>query len=310
LDQAGIAPLAGVIHAAGIVDDGMIADLDEAKLQRILAPKVSGTWLLHQATRSMDLDFFVLFSSIAAQLGNLGQSAYAAGNAFMDGLAADRHRRGLAATSINWGPWAESGMAASMQVDRFSAQGIRRLVPAQGLRTLKYLIREMQVQATVADVDWPVFGASHGLSGKTGLFAALVAEGKRGQPEADKPNTVRDITAELRKALPVERSGLLRLYLQDIVRETLGYGESEPIAADQPLVAQGFDSLMSVDMRNRLGRGLGTVLPASLLFDYPTLDRIGDYLLQSVIHFDEAPAESAPAVTADQLLSEIEKLLG
>jgi acyl transferase domain-containing protein/NADPH:quinone reductase-like Zn-dependent oxidoreductase/NADP-dependent 3-hydroxy acid dehydrogenase YdfG len=299
--------LAGVVHAAGLLDDGMIADLDAARLDRVMAPKVAGAWHLHTATTGMALDFFVLFSSVAAIIGNLGQGGYAAANAFMDGLAAYRRRQGLQATSINWGPWAEAGMAATLEVDRFAAQGIRQLAPAQGLRLFGRMLAEMPVEATVAAIDWPAYGAAHGL-GKAGLFSELL--GAPGTPDAlPDAAAARDIVTELRAALPVQREDLLRRYLQDLARQTLGYGEGESIAIDQPLVAQGFDSLMSVDMRNRLNRSLGRVLPASLLFDYPTLERIARYLLESMIILEAAPA-AEPVATARELLDELERLTG
>jgi acyl transferase domain-containing protein/NADPH:quinone reductase-like Zn-dependent oxidoreductase/short-subunit dehydrogenase len=306
--------LAGIIHAAGVLDDGMIADMDLARMDRIMAPKVAGAWMLHQATRHLKLDFFVLFSSVAAMIGNLGQSGYAAANAFMDGLAAHRRRRGLAATSINWGPWAETGMAANLGVDRFASQGIQPLSPAAGLRALKRVLTENPVQAMVADIDWAAYGSAHGLTGKAGLFAGLVTQGspqgRQLKQDDTKAAVARDIVAELRAVLPVERGELIRDYLRELARQTLGYGKDEHIAIDQPLVDQGFDSLMSVDMRNRLNRALGRALPASLLFDYPTLDRVARYLLETVIVFDEAPQVETPAATPEQLLAEIEALIG
>jgi NAD(P)-dependent dehydrogenase (short-subunit alcohol dehydrogenase family)/acyl carrier protein len=306
--------LAGIIHAAGVLDDGMIADMDLARMDRIMAPKVAGAWMLHQATRHLKLDFFVLFSSVAAIIGNLGQSGYAAANAFMDGLAAHRRRRGLAAVSINWGPWAETGMAANLEVDRFAAQGIQPLSPAAGLRALKRVLTENPVQAVVADIDWASYGSAHGLNRKAGLFSGLVTQGspQGSQVKQDdgKAPVARDIVAELRAVLPVERGELIREYLRDLARQTLGYVKGEHIAIDQPLVDQGFDSLMSVDMRNRLNRALGRALPASLLFDYPTLDRVARYLLETVIAFDEAPQVETPAATPEQLLAEIEALIG
>ncbi|MYM92140.1 KR domain-containing protein, partial [Rugamonas sp. FT82W] len=172
-------PLAGVVHAAGLLEDGMIADLDAGRLARVLAPKVAGGWNLHRSTEKLDLDFFLLFSSVAAIIGNLGQGAYAAGNAFLDGLAIWRRRRGLAATSLNWGPWAEAGMAAALENDRFAAMGIRQLAPAQGLRAMMRLIGESPIQAVVADIDWAAYGRAHEIAGGRGLFAAVA-----GAPEA------------------------------------------------------------------------------------------------------------------------------
>jgi len=304
------APLRGIIHAAGLLDDGMIADLDGGKFGRVMAPKVKGTWNLHQATQSLNLDFFVLFSSVAAIIGNLGQANYAAANAFMDGFAAFRRHLGLAATCINWGPWAEAGMAASLETDHFSAQGIRALAPAQGLRILKHVLRENILQPTVADIDWPAYAQAHGLDGQAGLFAALVADAGKVDDRAATVVASRDIVAELGAVLPVERGALLRDFLQSLARQTLGYGEQETVEFDQPLVEQGFDSLMSVDMRNRLNKSLGRALPASLLFDYPTLDKIARHLLDHVVRFDETPAPAPVASATEALLDEIDNLIG
>ncbi len=303
-------PLAGVFHAAGLLEDGMIADLELAQLDRILAPKVTGGWLLHQATRHLDLDLFVCFSSVAAMIGNLGQGGYAAANAGLDGLALYRRRRGLAAVSVNWGPWAEAGMAATLETDRFILQGIRQIAPTQALRTMARLLADPPVQAVVADIDWGAYGRAHGLDDRAGLFAALVGAKETATLHAAEDAVARDIIAEVQAALAGEREEMMRRYLQDLARQTLGYAHGEPIAADKPLADQGFDSLMSVDMRNRLNRGLGRTLPASLLFDYPTLDRIGRHLLETMLPVATAPPPSAPAASAEDILDEIESLIG
>lgn len=300
--------LAGVIHAAGVLDDGMITDLTWDRIGKVMAPKSVGASNLDRATRHLDLDFFVLFSSIAALIGNLGQSGYAAANAFLDGLAARRRELGLAASSVNWGPWAEGGMAAQLSNERFSAQGIRFLKPEQALRALDLTLREGHAQAAVADMDWNLYAKSHGLDGAAGLFSTLIAETASSPARTAAAKTrEKSVVAELREALAGERRNLLRKFLQEMAREALGYGESETVAPDQPLVEQGFDSLMTVDMRNRLGKSLGCTLPASLLFDHPTLDRIADHLLKDVLHFDGAEAEAKP--TAAAVLDEIDALV-
>ncbi|MDR3517371.1 MAG: SDR family NAD(P)-dependent oxidoreductase, partial [Azospirillaceae bacterium] len=310
-------PLKGVIHAAGLLDDGMIADLTWARFRSVMAPKLRGAWHLHQATRNRNLDFFVLFSSVAAVIGNLGQGNYAAANGFMDGLAAERRRLSLPATSVNWGPWAESGMAASMSGDRFATMGIRSLNPDQALRVLKQVLKEDLVQPVIVDADWRAFTTSQGLEIRGGLYATVAVTGGAAAETRSAMSNDRNIIAELREVLAIERPGLLRRYLQELARHTLGYGEGEPIALDQPLVAQGFDSLMSVDMRNRLNRSLGRTLPASLLFDYPTLDKIATFLLDDVIALDgetaveAVPNAAAPSATesAQSLLREIAELV-
>ncbi|CCG40385.1 type I polyketide synthase [Magnetospirillum molischianum] len=305
-------PLKGVVHAAGLLADGMIADLTWPRFRTVMAPKLRGAWNLHLATRDRPLDFFVLFSSVAAVIGNLGQGNYAAANGFMDGLAAYRRLLSLPATSVNWGPWAEAGMAAALSGDRFSAMGIRGLNPDQALRVLKHVLKEDLSQPGIVDADWRAFVASQGLDAKRGLYAALASAGGAVEQTDTVASSGRNIVEELRAVLAVERPGLLRSYLQELARHTLGYAEGEPIALDQPLVAQGFDSLMSVDMRNRLNRSLGKTLPASLLFDYPTLDKIATFLLNDVIQLEEesaAAGAAAPAQSAQALLRELESLI-
>jgi malonyl CoA-acyl carrier protein transacylase len=306
----GSAPLRGVVHAAGLLEDGMIADLDVGRFERVMAPKVKGAWNLHRETAALDLDFFVLFSSVAAIIGNLGQANYAAANAFMDGLAALRRNQGLTATSINWGPWAEVGMAALQDVDRFSVQGIGALPPAQALRALRHVLRENLLQPVVAEIDWPSFVRARGLVGKSGLFAAQVKDAGPAESAAEVSAGPRSIVGELRAVLPAERRGHMREYLQALARETLGYGDAEPVELDRPLVEQGFDSLMSVDMRNRLNKGLGCALPASLLFDYPTLDKVASYLLDHVVRIEEEPETAAATSEAESILDEIDHLIG
>ena len=114
---AELPPLRGVVHAAGVLADGLLFDMDLDALDRAMLPKTVGSWNLHVATQDAPLDFFVLFSSVACVLGSPGQANYAAGNAFLDGLAAYRRRRALPALSVNWGPWAGSGMAVAAGVE-------------------------------------------------------------------------------------------------------------------------------------------------------------------------------------------------
>lgn len=308
-------PLKGVIHAAGVLDDAMLADLTGERFRAVMAPKGRGAWNLHVATQPDTLDFFVMFSSIAAIIGNLGQANYAAANACLDGLAAQRRKLGQPGTSINWGPWAESGMAAALSSERFSAQGIRFLNLEQGLRLVRQILQQDLGHPCAVDIDWSAYADRHGLAPSAGLFAELISAGRKPVAAAAEKGEEKDLVEQLGAVLPMEREGLLVAFLQDLAREVLGYSHSEVIAPDQALGDQGFDSLMTVDMRNRLSKILDCSLPASLLFDHPTLEQMADYLLRDVIKLEvvgearlKAAGESRPSV--ESVLREIDDLVG
>ena len=158
LDQIDAAyPLCGVIHGAGVLDDGALQQQNSARFAKVLAPKVQGAWNLHLLTQGMALDFFVLFSSAAALLGSRGQANYAAANAFLDALAHHRHAQGLPGLSIDWGAWAEVGMAAQLvrtQRTQLAAQGMRAIAPAQGVAALAHLLGQPTPQVGVIPVNW------------------------------------------------------------------------------------------------------------------------------------------------------------
>src|SRR5262249_38081255 len=152
-------PLRGIIHAAGVIDDGLLLQQDWQRFTRVMAPKIDGAWNLHTLTRGQRLDFFVMFSSMASVMGSIGQGSYAAANAFLDGRAACRRADGLAGLSINWGPWAEVGMAALHGGVRHQTKllGVRTIAPAAGLSVLERLLPLRRAQIGVLPVDWSEF---------------------------------------------------------------------------------------------------------------------------------------------------------
>ncbi|MGH7735956.1 MAG: SDR family oxidoreductase, partial [Gemmatimonadales bacterium] len=152
---ASMPPLRGVVHAAGVLDDGIVARLDERQLREVMAPKVQGAWNLHALTRDAALDFFVLFSSAASLLGSPGAANYAAANAFLDALAWQRRAEGRPALSIDWGPWAGLGFSARAQAHGHLTQhGVEALPAAECLRALTYLLPRSATQVAVLHVDW------------------------------------------------------------------------------------------------------------------------------------------------------------
>src|SRR5205814_9986715 len=150
-------PLRGIVHAAGVLDDGVLIQQEWTRFARVMAPKISGSWNLHTLTLDLPLDFFVFFSSAASVLGSPGQANYAAANAFMDALAHERRRLRLAALSINWGAWDVAGMAASLDARdqrRWAGQGLTPMPPHEGVAALQDLLDSGHTQVAVLAMDW------------------------------------------------------------------------------------------------------------------------------------------------------------
>ncbi len=292
----GQAPLRGIVHAAGVLDDGVLLQQSWQRFERVLRPKVAGAWNLDVATRVLPLDFFVLFSSAASLLGLPGQGNHAAANAFLDALAFSRRNAGLPALTINWGPWRDIGAAAAAPVlDRIRVQGMRPIPPSEGLSLFGRLLRSGSVQAAVLPVDWNVF-TEQVTRGVPPFFSLLVE--RTGAPDAAAPAACRAVDANpllarLRAAGDGRKRSVLVEHLREQVRRALGFESGHPIDDRQPLSELGLDSLMAVELRNALGVSLGLArpLPATLMFDFPTIEALADFLGARVLGF--APAASA-----------------
>ena len=272
-------PLKGVVHAAGVLDDGLLSQLSWSQFTKVMAPKVEGSWNLHQATQSLSLDFFVCFSSIASLVGSPGQGNYAAANAFMDALMQHRSALGQPGLSVNWGPWAEAGMAAQLDLDgqeRMSARGVTLLNPAKSLQTLGKLLTQPVAQVGVLSVDWPKFSSQL----PPGVSLPVL---ERFQSGANEQEGDRLQGLEQLKQIPAaERRTHLMAHIQAEIADVLGYSSPEEIALDQPLADLGVDSLMAVELANQLEYSLGPTIPASFLFEHPTLEGLVEYLIEQM----------------------------
>ena len=281
--QASMPPLRGIMHAAGVAAYQMLADLTVEDFEFILSPKVLGTWVLHQLTREMGLDFFVCFSSIASAWGSKGQGHYAAANQFLDAFAHYRHRLGLPAMSVNWGPWAGKGMLTEEFQTFIARLGVDAFPAQKGLTVLGDLLQSDLAQVIVADVDWRVFKAVYQARGHRPFLEEV------GGPELSEDKQIEQPSGflqQLKAAPESERQELLRAAIQAEVAQVLGFGPTQLPDAQQGFFDLGMDSLMAVDLRNRLERTLGCGLPSTLAFDHPTVDHLTNHLFTEVLKID------------------------
>jgi myxalamid-type polyketide synthase MxaB len=283
-------PLAGIVHAAGTLDDGGLQQQSEERFARVLAPKMRGAWNLHNLAPAGALDFFVCFASDSGLLGYRGQANYAAANAFMDAFAHYRRARRLPALAVDWGPWSETGMSAGLR-EPLARQGIGMIAPEQGLEALEHALGRDGGQIGVLPIDWDRFGPSYASAFLDELAKPAEAQERRGAPS--------QLRAKLEKAAPRQRDALLLACVQEEVARALGLRETP--APRQGFFALGLDSLMTIDLRNRLQSLLGIPLSATLTFKYPTIQELAEHLAEQ---FAPAPKPVAKLAVAESAASE------
>ncbi|MBV9315769.1 MAG: SDR family NAD(P)-dependent oxidoreductase [Pseudonocardia sp.] len=287
-------PLTTVIHAAGVLDDGVVATMTPEQMRRVLAAKAVGAWNLHTLTEGLSLERFVLFSSVAGVWGNAGQANYAAANAYLDGLAQYRRHRGLPAVSIAWGPWAEAGMASSDLVARRMARaGLTPLAPARGVEALRRVLDTADTSVAVVDVDWARFAPNLSDTGSNPLLSRLQpgVNGTNGANESGHAPEETEVSgvslrAALAMARPQDREFVLFDAVLGAVATVLGHDSSDTVGPHQQFRDLGFDSLTAVELRNLLTARTGLGLPATLVFDHPTPARLARELGEQLLpHF-------------------------
>jgi NADPH:quinone reductase-like Zn-dependent oxidoreductase/aryl carrier-like protein len=280
-------PLRGVIHSAMVLEDGLLVKLERTQLYRVLAPKLNGAWNLHRHTRQRQLDFFVLFSSLASVLGHAGQAAYAAANAFLDALAHHRRALGLPALAVNWGHLGEVGyLAVHRDVGaRLERQGVLPFTVREALAILERSLEQQQVQVSVMRTDWSRWRAM-GVSGRLSPRFAHLGRQAAADSSADLPTL-----EAVRQAAPDQRRQLLQRLLRAKVARVLGTAP-ERLDDDKPLLNLGIDSLMAVELRNWIEGELRVNLPIVELMRSPSLSSLSELLSAQL-----APAEPAAAAT-------------
>ncbi len=276
-------PLKGVIHAAGVLEDGLLRNLSWEQFTKVMSPKVTGTWHLHQMTKDLPLDFFVCFSSMAAMIGNAGQGNYAAANGFMDAMAHYRRGLGMPGLSINWSTWAGGGMAGSLdsqQQQQLDKSGITAIKPEQGLQALESFLSGSLSQVGVFPVKWSEFFRQTPTAEKMPLLSGFVSS----QPSLSqkKSSFIEELEA---KAIP-ERMDLLTKHIRSMLAQTLGIKDGQKIGMREPFFDIGLDSLMAVELKNRMESSLNVSLSSTLLFDYPVLEKLISHLADDVIPID------------------------
>ena len=292
---AGGPPLRAVLHAAGVLDDGMLDGLDTARLAGVLAVKSAGAAYLDELTAGAGLDAFVLFSSAAGTLGSAGQGNYAAANAYLDALAQARHARGQAATSVAWGPWADGGLAQSAVVrQRMRRSGLPEMAPELAIQALQQALEHDETLLTVLDADWTrlASGGVRPLLRDLLELAGLAREAKAGAggPQGELARRLAGLTGAEQRRVLVE---LVRAEAAAV----LGHPSQDAIEAARAFRDLGFDSLTAVELRNRLSAVSGLRLPTTLVFDYPTPVVLADHL-RAELTGSQAAVPAAPAVTA------------
>ncbi|MGO4618118.1 type I polyketide synthase [Nocardia sp. 2YAB30] len=273
-------PLTGVIHAAGVLADGVFAALTAERIAQVLRPKADAAWNLHEATKDLDLSAFVLYSSITGLIGNPGQANYAAANVFLDALAQHRQVSGLPATSVAWGPWLErTGMTDAADFARLRRQGFAPLSAAEGMALFDAALASGRSAFVAARVDRTALTET-GHGELRAIMRGLTPPAYRRAvaPASESSGLV----AQLRGRSTAEREQIIVEMIRVQAAAVLGHAGADSIAVDKPFSGIGFDSLGVLEFRNRLAEATGLTLPSTLMYDHPTVAAVAKLVLSRI----------------------------
>jgi acyl transferase domain-containing protein/acyl-CoA synthetase (AMP-forming)/AMP-acid ligase II/alpha-beta hydrolase superfamily lysophospholipase/acyl carrier protein len=290
-------PLAGVVHCAGVRDDCEISAQDWPRFEEALRAKAIGAWYLHEMTKDRPLDFFVTYSSVASLLALPGAAGYAAANSCLDALAHHRRQSGLAALSINWGPWKQTGMAANGQLQKaWAALGVRALEPERCLTLLGRLLRSHAVQMVVLDVDWSRFVARSGAQVSPVLDEPVTACVPPCQAADRSPDGNGRLPQQIRSAPRILRPGLLSIYLRRQFAEAMEL-EADAIALDGDLAELGLDSLMTMSVIGNINRDFQLTFYPREFYQRRSITALAAYLADELEESRGKTAESGAKST-------------
>ncbi|MEV4744375.1 type I polyketide synthase, partial [Streptomyces sp. NPDC049555] len=284
-----------VVHSAGVLDDGTIEALTPERVAHVLRAKVDAAWHLHEATKDLDLDAFVTFSSVSGVFGGPGQGNYAAGNAFLDALAVHRRTAGLPAVSLAWGPWTQdggmTGTLSDVDIHRIARSGMPELTPAEGVALFDGALALGEPLVLPVRFDLAAL-RQHG--DVPPLLRGLVRARRRTAATAASP-TATGLAGRLAGLAGPERREVLLDLVRGRIAVVLGRAGAETVDPSRAFQDLGFDSLTAVELRNRLGSVTGLRLPATLVFDYPTADALVSFLLDELFGAETAPEAVTPS---------------
>jgi myxalamid-type polyketide synthase MxaE and MxaD len=285
-------PLRGIIHAAADINFCAVREMTPEGLHATMRAKVDGTWLLHEFSRHLPLDLFVLFSSAAGLFGVSRFSHYAAGNVFLDAIASWRRSLGLPALSVNWGTWEQIRWAAGDDV--FQRFGWKSMPTEPALAAMSRLAAQGCAQQTVADIDWPVLKQAFEARSKRRFFDRLEIKAALASTASASAIGWKERLSGTR---PEERRDVLSDLIASEVRRVLGLEADDPVRFDRGMFDMGMDSLMSVQLRSRLEPAAGSPLPTTLTFTYPTIQALAGYFLEQVFQLPTSEVAPSPATT-------------
>ncbi len=287
-------PVRAVFHAAGIGQNTALMDMSLDEFRTVYSAKIAGATVLDELFGPVDL--FVLFSSVSGVWGSGRYAGYAAGNAYLDALARMRRARGLAATSVAWGVWADSTMVSPEAEQQYRRRGLIPMPTAKALASLERVLDADEPTAVVADMDWDLFMTGYGAARRRPLLDEL----SQARPREATVSVVgqSDVRGRLAGLSSTERATVLDDLVRATIAEVLGHTDPSAIVLDQPLVELGFDSLSAVQVRNKLGLATGLTLPVMLVFDHPTVTAVRDFLAAE-LDGPSRPADEGQVVSGD-----------